>query len=232
MRGLAHLRPASRVEPRVHQGRALPRLTANSHLRADRSWRWMLLMKSSTIAALEEDFVTAARARGLSEAASPPATSAATPSCPSSPNWRSRSASSSAALSGRADLPVPGDRLHPLQGDAIARLPLDARDLPVITALGRGRQPGRRPALQPARPAHPAAREERLGGCPDDGRTCQCPRAPRPRATSDRIGWWQNLSAFLRRDKVGAAAFAVFGFFVLARDLRTDLHLVRKRPPT
>ena len=28
---------------------------------------WMLLMKSSTIAALEEDFVTAARARGLSE---------------------------------------------------------------------------------------------------------------------------------------------------------------------
>ncbi len=46
---------------------------------------WMLLMKSSTIAALEEDFVTAARARGLPEAASPSAMWGATPSCRSSP---------------------------------------------------------------------------------------------------------------------------------------------------
>ena len=37
----------------------------------------------------------------------------------------------------------------------------------------------------------------------------EAPAAPR------RIGWWQVFWRFLQRDKIGAAAFAVFGFFVL-----------------
>src|SRR4051794_25115634 len=32
--------------------------------------------------------------------------------------------------------------------------------------------------------------------------------------TSQRVGWWQIFLRFLRRDKVGAAAFLVFGFFL------------------
>ena len=39
------------------------------------------------------------------------------------------------------------------------------------------------------------------------------PAAEAP-ATSRRVGWWQIFLRFLRRDKVGAAAFAVLGFFV------------------
>jgi peptide/nickel transport system permease protein len=33
-------------------------------------------------------------------------------------------------------------------------------------------------------------------------------------ATEHHVGWWQVFVRFLRRDKIGAAAFVVFGFFV------------------
>ncbi|MGH2617120.1 MAG: hypothetical protein ACRDJC_17950, partial [Thermomicrobiales bacterium] len=39
------------------------------------------------------------------------------------------------------------------------------------------------------------------------------PSAEAP-ATPHRVGWGQIFWRFLRRDKIGAAAFAVFGFFV------------------
>jgi peptide/nickel transport system permease protein len=41
----------------------------------------------------------------------------------------------------------------------------------------------------------------------------QVPAAEAP-ATDHQVGWWQVFVRFLRRDKVGAAAFVVFGFFV------------------
>src|SRR5690242_12441882 len=40
-------------------------------------------------------------------------------------------------------------------------------------------------------------------------------RSVEARAEPRRIGWWQLFWRFLMRDKIGAAAFAVFTFFVL-----------------
>ena len=47
-----------------------------------------------------------------------------------------------------------------------------------------------------------------------------------------RVGWGQIFLRFLRRDKIGAAAFVVFAFFVFLAIVRAVAHLHRERSPT
>jgi peptide/nickel transport system permease protein len=58
-------------------------------------------------------------------------------------------------------------------------------------------------------------------------------------ATYQRVGWWQIFWRFLRRDKIGAAAFLVFGFFLFlaifgpmltSSSKITDLNQIYKPP--
>jgi peptide/nickel transport system permease protein len=66
----------------------------------------------------------------------------------------------------------------------------------------------------------------------------QFPAAEAP-AADHRVGWGQVFLRYLRRDKVGAAAFIVFGFFVFlaifgpmltSSSKRTDLSMIYKPP--
>ena len=179
---------------------------------------WMLLMKSSTIAALEEDFVTAARARGLTErriAILYVGRNAILP-------LFTQLTIAIGFIVGGSFLVEP---IFQYQGIGYTLFKaIQSRDYPLLQGIFLMITISVVAAnlvadlLYSRLDPRSAVGEERL-----DHGSRRRPTSPTSPAPPDggsqapghhRVGWGQIFLRFLRRDKIGAAAFVVFGFFV------------------